>query len=400
MNIYSIAPFSFSEKEIELLKAMSQEIVFAILFLAAKDENRTVSLLQAARKNVFENNPDLILVIKTDGTIVEANPSAQEKLGSASETIIGKYVYDFFHNTSSSQHYVDALAEGSENVSFEQKYSETDYMVNISSLKNKHEEKDSHLMIARDISEHKNHQTETIKASKLAAMGELSVGVANEINNLTNGLINYTQILSDEIEGTVGINNQSIELMGSLISEGERISQIVQLLLFFNANNSRAKDAVKINKIIEDSLTLTKQQFRYDAIDVATGFPDIVPSVTVNVQEMQHIFLNILSNARYALNQRFPGQHPNKRIEIKGEIQARNGRQHLKVACTDFGVGIQPNIISKVFEPFFSTKPEGVGTGLGLSICRSIVEDNNGTLEIESTPDDHTTIIMELPVAA
>jgi PAS domain S-box-containing protein len=400
MNIYSIAPFSFSEKEIELLKAMSQEIVFAILFLATKDENRTVSLLQAARKNVFENNPDLILVIKTDGTIVEANPSAQEKLGSASETIIGKYVYDFFHNTSSSQHYVDALAEGSENVSFEQKYSETDYMVNISSLKNKHEEKDSHLMIARDISEHKNHQTETIKASKLAAMGELSVGVANEINNLTNGLINYTQILSDEIEGTVGINNQSIELMGSLISEGERISQIVQLLLFFNANNSRAKDAVKINKIIEDSLTLTKQQFRYDAIDVATGFPDIVPSVTVNVQEMQHIFLNILSNARYALNQRFPGQHPNKRIEIKGEIQARNGRQHLKVACTDFGVGIQPNIISKVFEPFFSTKPEGVGTGLGLSICRSIVEDNNGTLEIESTPDDHTTIIMELPVAA
>jgi signal transduction histidine kinase len=70
----------------------------------------------------------------------------------------------------------------------------------------------------------------------------------------------------------------------------------------------------------------------------------------------------------------------------------------LKVVCTDFGVGIPPNIISKVFEPFFSTKPDGIGTGLGLSICRSIVEDNNGTLEIESILDDHTSIIMELPI--
>ncbi len=75
------------------------------------------------------------------------------------------------------------------------------------------------------------------------------------------------------------------------------------------------------------------------------------------------------------------------------------GSSSLKVVCTDLGVGIHPNNITKVFEPFFSTKPEGVGTGLGLSICRCIVEDNNGTLQIESTLDDHTSIIMELPVA-
>jgi two-component system NtrC family sensor kinase len=115
---------------------------------------------------------------------------------------------------------------------------------------------------------------------------------------------------------------------------------------------------------------------------------------------LQHVFLNLLSNARYALNQRYSGQHAKKRIEIKGEITAHNGQQHLKVVCTDFGTGIHPNIMPRVFEPFFSTKPEGVGTGLGLSISRSIVEDNNGTLEIESILDDHTSIIMELPVAA
>ena len=129
-------------------------------------------------------------------------------------------------------------------------------------------------------------------------------------------------------------------------------------------------------------------------------FPEIVPSVQVNVQEMQHVFLNLLSNARYALNQRYSGQHPKKRIEIKGEVVSQNGAQRLKIVCTDFGVGIHPNVISKVFEPFFSTKPEGIGTGLGLSICRSLIEDNNGTLNIESILDNHTTITIELPVAS
>ena len=115
---------------------------------------------------------------------------------------------------------------------------------------------------------------------------------------------------------------------------------------------------------------------------------------------MQNVFLNILNNARYALNQRYPNQHPQKRLEIKGEVVTKEGRPLLRISCTDFGVGIHPNIINKVFEPFFTTKPAGIGTGLGLSISRSLVEDNKGTLTLESIIDDHTTISLELPVAS
>jgi len=401
MTIYSTASLSYTEEESELLKSMSREIVFAIFALAAKQSDKTLARLQAARKKVFENNPDLILVVKPNGTIVEANPSAENKLGSSPEGIIGTDIYGLLHSTASSpRQFLDALSDSCENITLELSGAGTDYLVSIAPLKSKEAEEEAYLMIARDISEQKEHKTQTIKASKLAAMGELSVGVANEINNLTNGLINYSQILSEEIAESPGNKNQSVELLNNVIREGERISQIVQQLLFFNANRTPTKEAVKVNKIIEDSLALTKHQFRYDAIDVAIGFPNIIPSVMVNVQEMQHVFLNLLSNARYALNQRYPGSHAKKRIEIKGEITEYNGQQYLKIVCTDFGTGIHPNIMTKVFEPFFSTKPEGVGTGLGLSICRSIVEDNSGTLEIESTLDDHTSIIMELPVAA
>jgi signal transduction histidine kinase len=229
-------------------------------------------------------------------------------------------------------------------------------------------------------------------------MGEISVGVANEINNLTNGVINYTQILSEEIEEVAGNNGYPIELLNNVIKESERISQIVQQLLFFNNKQAQTINSVLIEKIFEDSLSLLKHQFKYDGINVTVDFPKPMPPVRVNVQEMQHVFLNILSNARYALNMRYTGEHTNKRLAIKAELFYKDDQQWLRIFCTDMGVGIHPSIMNKIFEPFFSTKPKGEGTGLGLAICQGIVEDNHGTLQVESVLDDHTTILLDLPV--
>jgi PAS domain S-box-containing protein len=397
MNIYSRAPNSFSDEEIEVLKGMSRELVFAIFALEAKQSDQTLARLQAARKKVFENNTDLIIVFNADGTILESNPAAGDKLGNEYENIVGADIYEvLFPGNPPPDDFTKACQEGSENLVIALHGSE--YLVNISPLKYQTENADSLLMIARDITERKTHRSETIKASKLAAMGEISVGVANEINNLTNGLINYTQILSEEIEEAAGNNEYPIELLNNVIKEGERISQIVQQLLFFNNKRGQTVESVNIAKILEDSLSLLKHQFKYDSIHVSVDLPKAIPPIRVNVQEMQHVFLNILSNARYALNMKYKGEHQNKRLAIKTELFFQDGRQWLRVFCTDMGVGIHPNILNKVFEPFFSTKPEGEGTGLGLSICRGIVEDNSGNLQVESVLDDHTTILLDLPV--
>ncbi|MFC1837115.1 ATP-binding protein [Thermodesulfobacteriota bacterium] len=401
MTIYSSSADSFSDEEIELLKGMSRETVFAIFALASRESNKTMARLQAAREKVFESNPDIILVTKSDGTVLEANPAAGNTLQDDPESIIGRNIQDFFKSiTASSQQLMDLSSSSNEDVTVLLNGSQEEYILNISPLKYQSDGDDTYLVIARDMSEQKAHKNETIRASRLAAMGEVSVGVANEINNLTNGLINYTQILSEEITETAGKDSLSTELLNNVIQEGERISQIVQQLLFFNSNRASSKEMVKINKIIEDAASLMKHQFKYDAIDVILSFPKNLPSIHVNPQEMQHVFLNLLSNARYALNQRYSGSHPKKRIEVKGEIVSDNGTDHLKIMCTDFGVGIHPNIINKVCDPFFSTKPDGVGTGLGLSISRSLIEENNGSLNIESILDNHTTIITELPITS
>ena len=397
MNIYSRAANSFSEEETEVLKTMSRELVFAIFALEAKQSDQTLARLQAARKNVFENNTDLIIVFNTDGTILESNPAAGNKLGSENEDIVGADIYELlFPGGSPTDDFTKACQDSSENLTIDLHGNE--YLVNISSLKDQTENADSLLLIARDITERKTHKSETIKASKLAAMGEISVGVANEINNLTNGLINYTQILSEEIEEVAGNNEYPIELLNNVIRESDRISQVVQQLLFFNNKRGQTVESVQIAKILEDSLSLLRHQFKYDSIHVSVDLPKTIPPVRLNVQEMQHVFLNILSNARYALNMKYTGEHQNKRLEIKAELFYQDDRQWLRIFCTDMGVGIHPNILSKVFEPFFSTKPEGEGTGLGLSICRGIIEDNNGNLQVESILDDHTTILLELPV--
>jgi PAS domain S-box-containing protein len=399
MNIYSLAPHSFSEEEVELLKGMSRELVFAIFALEAKQSNQTLARLQAARKKVFENNTDLIIVYSENGTILEGNPAISEKLGMDPKDIVGSNVYKLLFPDNSPPHqFTEAYKDDSENLVIDLPNLGGEYLINISPLKYQSEDADSLLMIARDVSERKTHKSETIKASKLAAMGEISVGVANEINNLTNGLINYTQILSEEIEGAAGNKGYPIELLNNVIEESERISQIVQQLLFFNNKRGQTAESVQIEKIFSDSLALLKHQFKYDGIHVTVDFPRSTPPVKVNAQEMQHVFLNLLSNARYALNLRYTGEHPNKQLEIKGELLYENGQQWLRIFCTDMGVGIHPNILNKVFEPFFSTKPEGVGTGLGLSICRSLVEDNKGNLQIESVLDDHTTILLYMPV--
>jgi PAS domain S-box-containing protein len=402
MTICSISPDSFSPGETRLLEAMSRDIGFAVSALAAEETGRTLARLQAAQNKAFTLFHDLVMVIDAAGIILEAAPSVAEKLNCATGTLIGKGAAEIFRDDSSQPLQLPSAKAGNpESLSYEHSFRGKEYMVHISPLETLSNAEQFYLLVARDISEQKKHRRETMKASRLAAMGEISVGVTNELNNLTNGLINYTQILSDEMKESGTTSQQSGDLLKKLMGEGEKISQVVQQLLFFNGgSSSHGTETLRINKIIEDSLALTRYQFRNDAIDVATGFPDNIPPVRANVQELQHIFINLLSNARYALNQRYPGQDPQKRIEITGEVQARNGHHCLRVACTDFGVGIDPGIISKVFNPFFSTKPEGIGTGLGLSICRSIIEDYRGILEIESTPGDHTTITMELPITA
>ncbi len=251
------------------------------------------------------------------------------------------------------------------------------------------------IVLLRDITEHKTLQAEAMHAGHLASLGELSAGLAHEINNPINGVINYAEILKDEFEE----EDRDIAIPERIIKEGERIAKIVANLLSFARDKQDDYAYVHIKDIIEDTFSLVETQIMKDAIMLTVDIPLDFPAVIARNQEIQQVFLNLLSNSRHALNQKFPSSHEDKSIEITGEKIVIEGHEYVRTIFHDSGTGISPDIMDKICNPFFSTKPKGEGTGLGLSISHGIINNHGGRLWFESIEGEYTNVIVDLPIS-
>ena len=248
--------------------------------------------------------------------------------------------------------------------------------------------------IIEDITDRKRAEAEAVRASHLAALGELAAGVAHEINNPVNGIINYTQILLNKSrEG-----EREHDIARRIIKEGDRIANIVRNLLSFARDNKGDRMQSNIADIISETMGLTETQLRKDGIILILNIPRALPAVFVQPQQIEQVFLNIISNARYALNNKYEGTHEDKKLEIHIQEASAGPRPCIQVIFHDRGTGIHPDIMNKVMNPFFSTKPGGIGTGLGLSISHGIISDHGGRLVIDSVHGTFTRVAVELPV--
>ncbi|MBI4849908.1 MAG: PAS domain-containing protein [Nitrospirae bacterium] len=249
--------------------------------------------------------------------------------------------------------------------------------------------------LARDITEKINLQAGAARSRHLASLGELAAGVAHEINNPINNIINYAQILIDEFEQ----ENKDDEIARRIIKDGDRIATIVRSLLSFARIRKEEKTFVDLHEIFSDTLSLTSAQIRKDGIHLKVSIPKFI-KIPVHLQQIQQVFLNIISNSRYALNQKYPGTHENKILDIHCEKILKNNTPYVRIVFNDRGSGIPSNIIDKVINPFFSTKPNRMGTGLGLSISHGIISEHGGKLMINSIEGEYTKIIIDLPISA
>jgi signal transduction histidine kinase len=135
-----------------------------------------------------------------------------------------------------------------------------------------------------------------------------------------------------------------------------------------------------------------------EGIAVSVNISDDTPLVKAKTQEIQQVFLNIISNSRYALNQKFSNPDKRKIIEINSETIHIKGRPYVRIIVYDRGEGIRKDLMDKICNPFFTTKPPGKGTGLGLSICHGIIEDHNGIMKFESVYRKYTKVMIDLPI--
>ncbi len=245
-----------------------------------------------------------------------------------------------------------------------------------------------------DITEQKKAEAETLRATHLASLGELAAGVAHEINNPINGIINYTQILSNKSNP----GSREHDIACRIIKEGDRIAGIVKCLLSFACDSKEEKYPVHLLEIISDTIALTEAQMRKDGIRLRINVPAHLPEIIAHPQQIQQVFLNLISNARYALNQKFQGENKDKILDITGEAITNNYKPYVRIIFYDKGTGISDDIMNKVMNPFVSTKPSSIGTGLGLSISHGIVADHGGFISIDSVDGEYTKVAVELPV--
>jgi PAS domain S-box-containing protein len=247
--------------------------------------------------------------------------------------------------------------------------------------------------MCRDVTEQVTMQAEARRMAHLASLGELAAGVMHEVNNAINGIINYAQILGENVK----MREEDARIAGRILKEGHRLATIAANFLSFAQAQRTEKTLLHLCDLLADSLALTGRQFAKDHIIVNVHMATGLPQIFANAPQIAQVFLNILHNARYALNSKYAGAAAGKILDILGEHVTVEGRPYLRVTFHDHGVGIPASLLEYVMEPFFSTKPRGLGTGLGLSISHSIVVEHDGSLIVESVEREFTKVHVLLP---
>lgn len=348
-------------------------------------------------ENIFAAIQDPALIVSSDSRILDANPATFTAARKTRTEVIGHKICDILHLGRAEgapcplEQFI--LLGQSRIIETELRGLHGYYLLTISPLHMGDDCPEAALLVARDLTEEEQMKAEAMHAAQLASIGELAAGVAHEINNPINGIINYAQIILDSPG-----DPETPDLLTRIKKEGKRIASIVSNLLDFSRRREESPEIVTVQSIIHKCLELVNHRFKNDRIILKLHLPDSLPPLFCNSQQIQQVILNILSNARYALNARFPHPDPLKQLNIKAETVNHGSEPFVRITITDNGTGIEQDLIDRVFDPFYSSKPKGEGTGLGLSISHGLIHDNNGYLGIRSELGTSTSLRVDLPI--
>jgi two-component system, NtrC family, sensor kinase len=244
------------------------------------------------------------------------------------------------------------------------------------------------VVVWQDRTEERRLESSLLQAGKLAAIGQLAAGVAHEINNPLTAINANAQMLQMVIPSD-DENYESVELIAQA---GERAAKVVRGLLDFARQAHYEFEGIDVNESLRQALDLVTYQFNSAQVQVATELLEDLPVIQASGQHLQSVWLNLLINARDALQSR----PEDRRVTLISQLDG--GGYHVQVIIQDNGRGMSPAELSHIFEPFYTTKAPGQGTGLGLATCHRIIEQHGGEINVASIPGEGATFIVRLPV--
>lgn len=365
-------------------------------------------------RRLFECAKDGILILDaTSGQITDVNPFLADLLGYSKEDLMGKELWEigaFQDVLGSKAAFLELQQQGY--IRYEDLPLETrgGLVMQVEFVSNSYVAGGSRVIQCniRDITERKLAEAALRKtmqaktsdlaamtqqlwqASKLATMGELAASIAHELNNpLATISLRIESLASD-----VANDERKAHALEVIAGEVERMGKLISSLLQFSRRGHQQISTLNIREEIENSLELVEYHLRAQKIEVVREFDTTLPSIQADRQQLRQVLLNLLTNASDAMPQ------GGTLVTRAKPVEPENGIQGVRIELTDTGPGIAPAVLEKIWEPFFTTKPEGKGTGLGLAISRRAIEEHHGTISMASQLGKGTTVTIFLPATA
>jgi len=263
-------------------------------------------------------------------------------------------------------------------------YREATLNVAIAPLVSKNLEQIGRLIIFDDITDRAELEQRLMQADKLSSIGLLAAGVAHEVNTPLAVISTYAQMLAKQVAG----DQQKSSILEKIAKQTFRASEIVNSLLNFSRTSSTTFGEVDLNRVVQETASLLEHQLQKVGIQVKIDLDPTLPPVTGNAGKLQQVFLNLFLNARDAM-------------ESGGVLEVRTwaGETGAQVEVADSGPGIAPELIHRIYDPFFTTKATRKGTGLGLSVTYGIIQEHGGSIEVSNRRTGGALFRLELPWA-
>lgn len=361
-------------------------------------------------ETTFNSITDLISIHNRDLKIMRVNKAFANMFKMKPEKIIGKTCHNILHGTETivdNCPFKQALeTKKTVRVDFFEPRLGIYFEVSVSPIFNEEGEVIATVHIAKDISERKNAeqqlqttyqklketQQQLIQSSKMAAMGQLVAGVSHELSQPLTGIKGFAQAVLMDLEE----NSPLRQDLQKIIEQADRMDNIIKNLRFFARKSEFKTEKLDINKPLRGSLMLLNQQLKVHNIRLNTSLDENLPKILGDANQLQQVFLNLLTNARDAID--------SLKRPTGGEIIIKTSlskdKNNIEITFQDTGCGIPDKHLEYIFDPFFTTKSFQGGMGLGLSIVYGIIEEHKGSIEVKSQEGKGTTLRITLPITA
>jgi histidine kinase len=388
------APIRNSAREITAVMEMSLDIT------QLKHLEKEIRRSEEKYHTIFNNIPNPVFVLDSETLeILDCNDSVSPVYGLPRRDVLNRFFLEFFEPTER-EHYASQLRISNILNQVRQITGNGQVIyVNVHVSPSEYLGRAALVVTTSDITKRLMAEQQLIQASKMATLGEMSAGVAHELNQPLSVIKTASNYLLKKARKKEAIDDRILTTMAEEIdSHVDRASKIINHLREFGRKADVKKERVQVNEAMTRALEIFSQQLKLREIEVICELDPSLPLIQADANRLEQVFINLLINARDAIEEKCEGEDRGK-IAKKIHLKTSCGGTLVTVEVRDTGTGIPEAILDKVFEPFFTTKSVGQGTGLGLSISYGIVQDYHGTIKVETREGEGSNFIVQFPVA-